>query len=292
MRVGDDTLYRRFLSGFTRNRSAVADALASLADQKRVRVASDDPVAAQGSMALRARLVRLEGFTRAAGAARYDVATLDRVLGEAGGLLLDARNEAMAGASDVMSDGRGVRATKVRSLRDQLLQLANTYQGDRYLFSGTQTLTAAFDAAGNYQGSAQEVEAPLDSNETIAATVAGDRVFTPATGPSVFQLLETLATDLENGNTAGVAAALDPLKQVLNRFNEVRADVGLRLERIDTVLSSHDDETTAALQRVSELEGADIAEVAATLSQAQTGLDALSATASRTLGRSLFDYLG
>ena len=121
MRVGDATLYARFLSGLRFHKQNLSDALQALADGKRVRSASDDPPGAHASLALRARLTRIEGFDRSAQAARTDLATLDRVLGEITNLLTSARAEAMAGASGDVDDANDVRADAIDAIRAQVL---------------------------------------------------------------------------------------------------------------------------------------------------------------------------
>ena len=290
MRVADQSFYTRLLAGLAMQRARTNENLGRLADGKNVRVASDDPSGHHASMGLRTRLVRIAGFDRSADAARTDLATIERALSEVVGLVTEARTEALAGASGPFDAANGIRADQVESLRDHLLALANTEQGGRYLFSGTQTRTPPFDTAGTYSGNSDEVDAPVDVNQEIGATLSGERVFQG--GVDLFAALDDLVQALRINDTAAVAATIPTLTAGLDHLNEVHAEIGIRLQDIDKTIDRHADETLALVRRVGEIEDADIAEVIVALESSDTTSAALSAAASRFLGRSLFDYLG
>lgn len=288
MRVGDATVYRNFLRGFEAATEKISRAMNSLADGKRVRVGSDDPVAAHASLGLRARLVRLEGFRRAAGSARAGLLAMDQALGEAVEILSSAQLEAMAGGSNLGGDD--IRAARVEQLRDRLLQLANLEQGGRYLFGGTETSSAPFLADGTYVGDDSETQVPLDSTETVGGTMSGRRVFLE--GGDLFRRLEDLATALRNGDTPAIQAATVALRADIRRLATTRGEIGDRLQRIESAVGRHEDEALRLRGLVRDLEDASLDEVATVLSASEASRSALAATASRILGRSLFDRLG
>lgn len=290
MRVGDHTLFLNFLAGLSSSREATARAVASLGDGKRVRVASDDPVGARAAIAFRARLAALDGYGRSGAAARTGLATLDSVLGEVVNILSSVRAEAMAGASGTASDGNEARAETIDAFRDQLVALGNTQQNGRYLLGGTETLTPPFLADGTYQGNDSEVVAPLDTSSEVGATIVGTRAFQDS--GDIIGILTQLSADLRSGNLAGVSAALPTLDTAISGVSNVRADVGARMNTIDAFAIRHGDEHLRLVQNIADVEDADLAQVAVDLSAAETQQTALSSTAARVLGRSLFDFLG
>ncbi|MBZ5637224.1 MAG: hypothetical protein LAO51_00555 [Acidobacteriia bacterium] len=290
MRVGDQSFYQRFLIGLEAARESTSHSLDQMSDGKRVRNASDDPAGAHTSLLLRGRVVQIQGFDRSAQAARTDLTAVDSALGEVVSVLSSARAEAMAGASGVSQGGNDARATKIDGLRAELLSLANTNQGGRYLFAGTSTLTLPFAQDGTYSGDDAEVQAPLDTNEQVGATVAGRQLF--LAGGDMFAHLADLAQALRDGRTQDAAASVATLRDDISRVTSVEGEVGMRLERIDSVISRHGDESTRLLERIGEIEDADLATVAVSLQAADTNRSALSAAAGRVLGVSLFDYLG
>jgi flagellar hook-associated protein 3 FlgL len=290
VRVGDHTLFLNLLSGLASSREATARAVASLGDGKRVRMASDDPVGARSAIAFRGRLAAIEGYGRSGAAARTDLSTLDSVLGEVVNILSSVRAEAMAGASGTASDGNEARAETIDAFRDQLVALANTQQNGRYLLGGTETLTPPFLADGTYQGNDAEVLAPIDTTSEVGATIVGTRAFQD--GGDLIGILTQLSADLRSGNLDGVAAALPSLDTAISGVSNVRADVGTRMNTIDAFAIRHGDEALRLTQSIADIEDADLAQVAVDLSAAETQGAALSTTAARVLGRSLFDFLG
>lgn len=288
MRVGDATMYRRFLSAFEAAGGRLARAVASLADGKRVRVASDDPVAAHASLGLRARLARIEGLDRAAGSARAGLLAMDQALGEVLDILSAAQLEAMAGGSGLGGDD--IRASRVEELRERLLQLANLAQGGRHLFGGTATVTAPFLADGTYVGDDAETEVPVDWDETVGGTMSGRRVFLG--GGDLFRRLEDLAAALRSSDAPAIQAATVALGADIRRVAALRAEIGGRLQRIDAAFERHQSESLRLLERIGELEDAPLDRIAAEIAALDASRSALSEAASRLVGRSLFDRLG
>lgn len=290
MRITDQQLFNNFLRAFGNNRNQTATALEQLADGKRVRVPSDDPAGARTALQLRGRLARLEGYTRTGESIRSDLITVENTLAEAFDITLRARSQAQLGASSTSKDAGEALALEVEQLHAQLLQLGNTYQNDRYLFGGTETLTVPFDAGGTYQGNADEVSGPLDEDQDVPVTVAGDRAFQGA--GDIFQTLEDLATALRAEDPVTIQGLLPDLSAQLDNFSQVRADVGARLNLVDGALSRHQDESFRLSSRIVEIEGADLERVAFDLTSANNANQALSTAAASILGTSLFDFLG
>ncbi len=290
MRVGDETYYYRFLIGLEAARDALDRSMEQLTDGKKVKRASDDPAGYHASLALRGRLVQLEGYARSGQAAHFDLSTIDSALGEVVNLLSSAQTEAMAAASGVTGGDTEARALTIDGIRERILALSNTNQNGRYLFGGTATLTSPFAEDGTYSGNDAEVMAPIDSSEEIAATFSGRRVFQE--GGDIFTLLSDLAQAMRDGRITDIESAIPALKAALEHVADVRSVAGNRMMRIESMLDRHDDETLSLSKRISEIENANLEDVAVALQSAQTSQSAISAAAAKVLGRSLFDYLG
>jgi flagellar hook-associated protein 3 FlgL len=290
MRVTDRSNYMNFLNGLERTREDLSRAGEQLSDGKRVRRVSDDPAQAPIALALRGRLAALDGYDRSAASATTDLNTIDQALSEVSNILSSARAEATAGASGTAPNGNEARAARIDALRAQLLSVANVQQGGRYLFAGTATQTQAFLSDGTYQGNTTEAEAPVDTNETVASTVSGQRAFKD--GGDLFARLADLASALREGRLTDVASAASSLRGDIDRIGALHAEIGARLSTLDAVQQRHGDESTRLTGRISQIEDADLATAAVQLQQAQTSQSALAAAAAKSLGRSLFDYLG
>ncbi len=289
MRVSDAILQETYLRGIRNQRRTLDRALAQLGDGKRVRHASDDPVAAAASLELRARLVRTEGLRRSAQSAAFELNTIDVTLGEVFNLISEARTIAL-GAGAASDQQREIQAGQIDQLRERLLFLSNTEQDGRYLFGGTETLAPPFDASGAYAGNDGEAQAAIDESQTVGTTLSGERIF--VTDGDLFALMGNLAQALRDNDTAAIEARLPELKNALDRLGVNRAEVGDRLVRIEQALDRGADSALRLKLRIGELEDADIEQTAFELTSASTTLDALSAGAAKVFQRSLFDYLG
>jgi len=290
MRVGDSSLFQTFLRYLQRNKTIVGEGVRKLSDGKEVRKASDDPAGARSSLTLRGRLVRIQGVQRSGERARFDLSTIDQTLGQAIGMVTQARTLAMAGASETTVDGNPNRAVEVGHIREEVLSLANTYQDGRYLFGGTETLTVPFNPDGTYNGNSDTVKAPVDAGQEVEATVDGGAAFQ---GPSdLFQLLDDLETALQANDSATIQSLIPQFTEQIDYLGQLRSGVGVQMNRVDDFASRQEDEKLRLLTRISEIEDAPLDEVIFELTAAQTTTQALSATAAKTLGRSLFDFIG
>ena len=291
MRVSDASITQRFLSEFGSRRREMDTLLRQLADGKRVRVSSDDPVAAHESLMTRSLALRLQGLDRSASAGQTDLETIDFIIGEAFELVINARDRGSQGVTTGDADGNAVLATEVREARERLLSLANTVQRGRYLFSGSATSTVPFDGTGTYQGNATEIQAAIDINVSVGVTVSGGDVF-QGSGVDVFQLMNDLATAMDANDTAAMSALLADFEPVLDHLGLNRTAVGNQLKRIETVRNKHADELVRLGTRISELEDIPLEEIAAGLASTEARIQGLSVTLTRIVGRSLFDVLG
>jgi flagellar hook-associated protein 3 FlgL len=147
-----------------------------------------------------------------------------------------------------------------------------------------------FAADGSYSGNNDEVQAPVNTDERIGATLSGERVFLD--GGDMFALLDDLVLAMRENRTEDIGNMIPSVGGVIDHLGTVQAEIGTRMQRIDSILESHGDESIDLVRRLGAIEDVDLAEVIVDLQQSETASTALSQAAVRVLGRSLFDYLG
>jgi flagellar hook-associated protein 3 FlgL len=133
------------------------------------------------------------------------------------------------------------------------------------------------------------------------APATGDSfTVTPAQKTDVFAMLDELARTLESdpaiaGSEAAfqaqTGAALMNLDAALERVVSVRAEVGTRLQAIDTAADFRESEAVDLQALVSDIRDVDYASAISKLNQQYTSLQAAQATYSKIAQLSLFDYL-
>lgn len=288
MRVTEGMRHAEIVRNLTRIGAQHADASRQAMTGMRIDRPSKDPIAAAELARLRASLSNNAAYRETISLVRGDAALAEATLAEGSDLLSRAREIAMAGANGTLgAEERSVMALEVRGLRDELIRLANTRGTKGYIFSGSQTNVAAFDANGAFQG--DEVQQALDigSSAPLQVGASGARAFTATGGRDVFADLATLSAALEANDPSGISATLDALANSQAQITSERARVGLQVGRMDT--------SNAILEHV-ELEQARRQEEigAADPFQAYSLMTALSGSLERSVAvsRQLLDLTG
>jgi flagellar hook-associated protein 3 FlgL len=142
----------------------------------------------------------------------------------------------------------------------------------------------------------------LGVSVSITGTPAANDSFgiTPAQNTDIFATLDELARALEGDATiAGgeaafqtqLGASITNLDVGLERVVSLRAEVGTRLQAIDTAAEFRDSEEVDLQELISDIRDVDYASAISQLSQQYTGLQAAQAAYSKFAQLSLFDYL-
>lgn len=235
MRVVDSMRYTQVTRHLGQVRSQHAAASERALTGRRVNKPSDDPFAASELVQIRSRANRVEAQKSAINLVRGDAEMAEGVLAEAGDLMARANELAVQGASDsATTEQRRLIAVEVRSLREQMLKLANTQGSNGYLFSGSQVDTPPFDAAGVFQGDDLPHNVDIGTGAPARVNASGANAFTVAGGRDVFADLENLAVALDAGNGPAIRGSLDLLKTSHEQIVSERAQSGLFLARLDT----------------------------------------------------------
>ncbi len=152
----------------------------------RLRRASDAPADAFRLLGLRDDSRSMEIWQENLAGVNDSLTVAWSVIGEMVGSLTRVRELATQGVNGTYSaDNRRIIASEINSLLEQVLSLANTSYGGRYLFSGSNTDSAPYVSeheGGNiasvtYVGSRQAVEVPVAPGVDYAATLVGDEIF-------------------------------------------------------------------------------------------------------------------
>lgn len=214
----------------------------------------------------------------------------DGALHAATDLLSRARERAVQLSSETYGAAeRTAGASEVRALREELLGLANTRVGDRYLFAGDAFDRPAFDAAGAYQGSAATASTLVGEGRDVATTLDGSAVFQGAV--DVFQTLSDLEAALLANDATAVAAALDPLEAAQQQVISARQEVGERQVAVDDATAVAENLAALLEERLTAHTSEDPTTSFTRLAQLQTTYQsALQVTAAGS-GTKLFDFL-
>lgn len=192
MRVPTLQTSRQQLSTITDRQAEQARLQQQISSGVRIRTPGEDPAAAAAAELARSRMARLAQDQRATGLASTTLGAADDALRSGQDLLQSAREALVSAGNSAYSDAdRQALAVQLRSVRSQLLGLANTADGaGGYVFGGqgtdapplSGTTNPVFAAASGQQRIGQDgsYQASLDGPGLFMAVPSGNGVFETA----------------------------------------------------------------------------------------------------------------
>ena len=268
-----------------------------LSTGKEINQVEDDPVGAGRAMFLRSQI--------------SDVRQYQKNINEALGFQ-DASESSMSAVQDIMKrakelvvqagngtlDQTGLNniAAEIKQLVEAARQSMNGTYAGRYLFSGTATLTPPFPApALTYAGDANTMQRVIGQGEQVDLNLRGWEAFSvppTASGQNVLQLLDKVATDLQAGNRAALGGPdLQGVDAMLDQLSASRAQVGARVNRLETQQTRLKDLELNVEDLLSKTEDADMAKAMVDFSMQQSIYQSALQSGARVLQPSLLDFL-
>lgn len=268
-----------------------------LTSGRRLERVSDAPADAVSSLAQRAELRRVEQYGRNAERATSWVRSADAALSSVDDQLTAVRSllvQANSGAADATA--RAGIATQIRAIRTALLDTANTQVEGRPIFAGTVAGAKAYDSSATYVGDAGAVDIPVSPNVSMQVNVSGTTVFGTAnlldpTQGDVFQVLESIATSVQSGDTTAMGAGLGLIDTAAQRVAQSQVVLGARGAQLESLELANVDASTNLKAGISRLEDVDLAEALIGLRTREAAYQAALQATAKVVQPSLLDFL-
>ena len=190
MRISTAHAYSSSIDTLLRRQRDMSDSQAQLTTGKRITRASDDPASAAHAERALASATRIDASQRGVQTSQVLMTQSEGALSDAGDLLQRARELMIAAGDGVHSDKeRVIASNELRSIREQLLVVANRTDGGRgYLFGGQGASTPPFldtPAGVKFRGTGGQAVAAdgerlplsLDGQDVWMQTRTGNGVF-------------------------------------------------------------------------------------------------------------------
>jgi flagellar hook-associated protein 3 FlgL len=289
-RVADTSLAQNAIQSLQTSLSRVADLQNQASSGKKLTKPSDSPVDIGTSLQLHAALNRNTQLATNISDAAAWLGTTGSAIGQVvtqlqqvNSLVVQAAN---TGATDQTS--RDAIANQIDQIRQSLIGLANTQYGNRPLFGGTTAGSAAYDASGNYVGTAGAVERTIAPGVQVQVNVTGEAVF-GAPGNDIFTTLTQLSNAIHGGQSLTALSA--QLNTQTQQVETVQATVGATASRVDTQKNQNTTNATTMQQNLSNVEDADMAQVLMNLQTQEATYQAALAAAAKAIQPSLAAFL-
>jgi flagellar hook-associated protein 3 FlgL len=293
MRITQKMITNQVNSNLSKNIEKLMKTQGRISSGKQINQASDDPVGMAKILGYRKTLDMIDQYGRNISQARSGLEAGESTLSDIGELLTRAKELALSQATGTASpESRQDVANEVRQIRDQLIQLANTKQGDRYMFGGRKTDAPPYDSLDPnpiFQGDDGEVLVMVADGVMMDMAVSGEEAFNNGVDP--VEVLTKLIDGLDTNDPTAISDQLDPLDQSLTQVTNERADVGARLNRLDSTESHWADFEINIQKMLSDTEDLDLVLAASDLAAQETAYQASLAASAKIVQFSLLDYL-
>lgn len=253
--------------------------------------ASDNPSAVGSIVNGRSDIVKTERYVENCKHVQDTLATSEIYIDAVEDLMTRAKEIAVTGANDSLSaSDKATLADEVGQLRQELLDLANTQVGGKYLFAGYNDTTLPF--AGSpvaYAGTGDHQMIEISPGATVAKNITGEELFLNPV--NLFATLEDLETALTSGDSSNVTAQLTPLEDAAEQVRTQLSSLGNIGARMDDMIGMHENAVLVIESTLSRHQDADLTDVLSEIAKVELALKTTMQVTARVSSLSLMDYL-
>jgi len=293
MRITNSMIGNGVQRHIAKNAEGVYRLQETISTGKRVNRPSDDPAATARIVEYRKGLASIDQYSRNIGNAQTELNLAESNLAEVVEQVTRAKELLLSQVTDTASsDTRKIAAEEIRQIRDTIMQLANAKNGDRYLFGGTETSKPPYDGSidpPEFQGNDGEFSTMIAPGVAMTTNANGKMAF--SRDVDTVKLFTDIMNALQNDDVQTVRDNLGAVDLAMNQASDARADIGVKLGRLDTTAAYWDSVHVNLTQSLSNVEDADMTQAIAQLNSWQTAYEASLAVSAKVFQQSLVDFL-
>ncbi|WP_031518045.1 flagellar hook-associated protein FlgL [Desulfofalx alkaliphila] len=325
MRITNTYFANQVLRGIQGNLGKLARSQEQLATGKRILRLSDDPKVMSEFMKIKSTMSYNEQYKRNIDDGLSYLEMGDTSMGTIVDVLAKANEYTIQAANDTYNaEQRQVIAEQIDKLIDQVVDLANSTVGGKYIYAGTKNDYPPFKREGDkiiYLGNTDQIkrevaaatsyriDAPgitydpsdpdgpvgvfgeaIDFDEDDGSYVVYDPDADPK-GDGIFEVLFALRDRLNADDSDGLQDSIGELQQVSDHILRHRVAVGARFQHFESLKIQLMDQDVNLAQSLDNVEAADMARLSIEYSQYQLSYNASLAVGANIMQTSLLDFL-
>lgn len=291
MRITQRAVSLTSLQGLNRNLAAFEKLQQQLTSGRAINRPSDSPTGTNTSMQTRAEQAAVAQQKRNVTDAKAWLEQGSTTLMEMMSVVQRVRSLTLTGINGSSSDtSRQALATEVASLREGLLNMANTKVMGRPLFGGITAGQAAYDATGAFVGDDRaEVTRRVSDSELLRVDMSGPEAF-GADADNLFVVVQRIADDLI-ADPSALDTHLAALDEAFKHMQGAVADIGARASRLEQAEQVNLDRELTLRAQLDAVEGIDLPKTMMDLQMREMGYEAALAATAKAISPTLLDYL-
>ncbi|QFF98185.1 flagellar hook-associated protein FlgL [Psychrobacillus glaciei] len=237
MRITQSMLSTNMLRNLSNSYNKMATLQEQINTGKKITRPSQDPVVAIKGIGYRTDLGKVEQYQRNLGEVNNWLDSSDDALDKVGLALKRVQELVTDAANDTKTpEDRDKIKNEITQIKAQIRDLANTKVGDKYIFSGTKTLSPLYDSNGSILG-----ETGVDGAVNIEV-YDGVEIKVNTNGKTMFEdidkMMENIESSLDSSKVpvatgADIGKYLEDINKNQDSVLGARADIGARQNRVE-----------------------------------------------------------
>jgi len=221
---------------------------------KKVNLYSTEPEKVVNLISVKWSINKVEQYEDNINFAKGFLLTADDVLGKAYDTLLEVKTKLIEAANSV-SDYTTLQQS-LESLKERLLQYANTRIGDYYLFAGDNYTTQPFNTSDyTYQGGTAPFSIKVAENDSVGVFTVGSDAFGSGSN-SIFAVIDNAINNITDHDT--VENAIDQVESYLKAIDDLRGKIGDAEKKIEGYSLTYSEILTNLKKQKSDIEDVDM----------------------------------
>ncbi|NME05066.1 flagellar hook-associated protein FlgL [Psychrobacillus sp. BL-248-WT-3] len=290
MRVTQSMLSNNMLRNLSSSYNKMGDLQNQLNTGKKITRPSQDPVVAIKGIGYRTDLNKVEQYQRNLGEVNNWLDSSDDALDHVGQALIRVQELVTdaANGSKTAEDRQKIQV-EITQIRKQIQDLGNTKVGDKYLFTGTNTLSPLHDGT-NFTatpGLNKDVKIEVYDGVEIKVNTNGIDLFR-----GIDEMIGKIETSLGDGSSETVISGyLTDINTQQNSVLEKRADIGARQNRVEMMENRLSSQEIIVSKQLSNNEDIDYEKVITEMITQESIHNAALSVGARIIQPSLVDFL-
>jgi flagellar hook-associated protein 3 FlgL len=290
-----------FLVGLDQIEQREQQAQTELTSGLKINVVSDAPDEISTLLQTRSDLAQAQQINSNLGLVTTEANTAQTALQNAVSLVEQAQSLGTQGASDLASSNTTQNvADQLGTVLQQLVGLANTNVGGRYIFSGDSDQQTPYsidltqtDPVSAYQGTAATRQIQASDGSQFAVSLNAQTIFdSPDATQNVFTSINNLRQALlNNSGASAVSSAIGDVQTADTYLNQQLAFYGNVQDEVSSASNDAQNNITQLKTQLSGIQDADEAAAITQLTEGQTAQQAALVSRAQLPKTSLFDYL-
>ncbi|WP_274362506.1 flagellar hook-associated protein FlgL [Paenibacillus thermotolerans] len=299
-RITQGMMNTQLLRNLNSNLTRMNNLQDQLTTGRRINRPSDDPVGLSYAMRYRSDLSATDQYQENVDTALSWLEFTDTMLNQAGSVFQRARELTVQGANGTNSElALDAIKEEMKELYNQLVQIGNSEFNGKHVFNGQRTDVNPFTEGNAANESTDDgiIEFEIGVGVRVPVNVPGNQVFgslkpdgTPV-DDNAFKVLQNISDALDREDFDAVREGLGKLDSRIDKFLEIRADLGAKMNRVELANERLKDISINLQTLQTKTEDADYAEVITNLKTSENVYQASLSVGAQIIRPSLVDFL-